>query len=92
MGVTEVPRTVLMHKRKKPTIGQQQTDTDYNVVKVETPNMEDYEDIEENLDINVEHGQAMNYDESALEFGAPETKKRKHRQFTKDSSLLTAWL
>ena len=79
-----MPRTVLMHKRKKPKDDQQMhTDTDYNDVKVETPSMEEFEDMEENLDINVEHaGQTMNYEESPLEFGAPETKKRKHRQFT----------
>ena len=75
MGVTEVPRTLLMQKRKKPTIGQ----NDHDVVKVEKTSMEEYEDMEENLDINVEHAQAVNCDESPLEFEAPETKKRKHR-------------
>ena len=65
-----------MHKRKKPTIGQ----NDHDVVKVEKTSMEEYEDMEENLDINVDHGQAMNsYEESLLEFEAPETKKRIRR-------------
>ena len=64
-----------MHKRKKPIIDQ----NDDDVVKVERTSMEEYEDMEENLDINVEHAQAVNCDESPLEFEAPETKKRKQR-------------
>ena len=64
-----------MHKRKKPIIDHKDDD----VVKVERTSMEEYEDMEENLDINVEHAQAVNCDESPLEFEAPETKKRKHR-------------
>ena len=77
VGVTEVPRTILMHKKKKPTAGQ----TDLNLVKVESASMGGYQDMEENLDINVDNGQeAMSYEESPLKFGASEPKKQKHRR------------
>ena len=79
VGVTEVPRTILMHKKKKSTAGQTEFD---DLVKVESASMEGCEDMEENLDINVDHDgqQAMSYEESSLKFGALEPKKQKHRR------------
>ena len=78
VGVTEVPRTILMHKKKKPTAGQTEFD---DLVKVELASMEGYEDMEENLDINVDHGQqATSYEESPLKSAASEPKKQKHRR------------
>ena len=79
VGVTEVPRTILMHKKKKPTAGQTEFD---DLVKVESASMEGYENMEENIDINVDHGQQaiMTYEKSPLKFAAPEHKKQKHRR------------
>ena len=67
--------------------GQQQTGN--HVVKVEPTNMEEFEeDMEENLDINVDQGQAINYGESPSEFDpASETKKQKPRRLETNLNL-----
>ena len=70
VGVTEVPRTVLMHKKKNPTIVP--AELDRNDIKVELAGMEESEDMEENLDINVGHREATSCEESKL--------KTKHRK------------
>ena len=70
VGVTEVPRTVLMHKKKNPTIVA--AELDRNDIKVELAGMEESGDMEENLDINVGHREATSCEESKL--------KTKHRK------------
>ena len=47
--MTEVPRTLLMHKRKKPIIDQ----NDDDVVKVERTSMEEYEDMEDHEEFSI---------------------------------------
>ena len=70
VGVTEVPRTVLMHKKKNPTIVA--AELDRNDIKVELAGMEESGDMEENLDINVGHREATSCEENKL--------KTKHRK------------
>ena len=75
VGVTKVPRTVLMQKKRRLAADQdahldykdqEQATLDYDAaVKIESADMEEFEEAEENIDINVDQGQAVKIEGSS---------------------------
>ena len=86
VGVTKVPRTVLMQKKRRLAADQdahldykdqEQATLDYDAaVKIESADMEEFEEAEENIDINVDQGQTVKIEGSSRKFG----ENRKRRQ------------
>ena len=75
VGVTKVPRTVLMQKKRRLAADQdahldykdqEQSTLDYDAaVKIESAGLEEFEEAEENIDINVDQGQAVKIEGSS---------------------------
>ena len=73
--MTKVPRTVLMQKKRRLAADQdahldykdqEQSTLDYDAaVKIESADMEEFEEAEENIDINVDQGQAVKIEGSS---------------------------
>ena len=83
--MTKVPRTVLMQKKRRLAADQdvhldykdqEQVTLDYDaVVKIESAGMGEFDEAEENLDINVDQGQAVKIEGSSKKIG--ESRKRR---------------